>query len=202
MSSEENFEKKKKKSQVDGLELGRLMGVIARVDPELYEAISKIAEETNDTPTNVVVKSLKNYFLIQKVEASNMNVGQLLIAFDVFTRIAEMITRIYTSLGALFFSEMTNAIGSIIDKRVQERLEAFGSQGGVVVQGERKPSELEVRLKNRMFDILEAVVEEVLKQVFKISGLKIPEQLKAKIPVEIHIEEEKKEEKGVEVKVT
>jgi hypothetical protein len=37
---------------------------------------------------------------------------------------------------------------------------------------------------------------------FKMSGFKVPEALKVKIPVEVHIEEEKKEDKGVEVKVT
>ena len=197
MSSEEGAEKKeKKRRQVDALEFGRIMGVIARSDPELYEAISKIAEETNDTPTNVVIKSLKNYFLIQKIEATNMNVGQLLIAFDVFTRIAETITRIYTSLGALFFSEMTNAIGAIIDKRVQERLELVSNNKG----GER-PSELELRLKSKLADIVEGVVEEMLRSVLKIGGLKVPESLKVKVPVELHIEEEKPSE-GVEVKVT
>ena len=197
MSSEEGAEKKeKKRRQVDALEFGRIMGVIARSDPELYEAISKIAEETNDTPTNVVIKSLKNYFLIQKIEATNMNVGQLLIAFDVFTRIAETITRIYTSLGALFFSEMTNAIGAIIDKRVQERLELVSNNKG----GER-PSELELRLKSKLADIVEGVVEEMLRYVLKLGGLKVPESLKVKVPVELHIEEEKPSE-GVEVKVT
>ena len=198
--SSENEEKPKKKQKTDSLEVGRLLGVIARVDPELYEAISRLAEETNDTPTNVIVKSLKNYFLIQKVEASNMSVSQLLMAFDVFARIAETITKIYTSLGALFFSEMTTSIGEIIERRVKERLEALGVSAP---KEEKKPSDIELRLKSKLADVVEAVVEELLRMSFKMSGFKVPEALKVKIPVNVEIVEEKtKEEKGVEVKVT
>jgi phosphopantothenoylcysteine synthetase/decarboxylase len=198
MSSEVEEKPKRKQKSSESLEIGRLLGAIARIDPELYEAISKLAEESGDTPTNVVVKSLKNYFLIQKVEATNMNVSQLLLAFDVFSRIAETITKIYTSLGALFFSEMTSSIGEIIEKRVKERLEALSA---TTAQVEKKPSDIELRLKSKLADVVEGVVEELLRMSFKMSGFKIPEALKVKIPVEVHIEEEKKEEKGVEVKV-
>jgi len=188
-------EKPKKKQKTEGLEIGRLLGVIARIDPELYDAISKIAEESGETPSNVVVKSLKNYFLIQKVEASNMNVGQLLLAFDVFTRIAETITRIYTHLGALLFNEMTSSIGEIVEKRVKERLETLAN-----VESEKKPSDIDARFKSKLADIVEGLIDEMFRYAFKASGFKTPESLKVKIPVEVHIEEEKPKE-DVEIKV-
>jgi hypothetical protein len=192
MAEDEEKPKRKQKSS-ESLEFGRLLGIIARVDPELYEAISKISEETGETPTNVVIKSLKNYFLIQKVEASNMSVSQLLMAFDVFSRIAETITRIYTNLGALFFSEMTQKIGAIITERVEERLKLMTPQSEV-----KKPSEIDERLKSKLADVLEGVIDEMLRMAFKMSGFKVPEALKVKIPVEVRIEEEKP---SVEVKV-
>jgi len=193
--SNEDKRQRRKVTREEALEGGRILGAIAKSDPELYQAISSLAEEMNETPINVIVKSLKNYFLIQKTELTQMNVSQLLLAFDVFTRIAEAVTRIYTNLAMLFFSEMTGSIGEIIEKRVEERLKLMTPQGEV-----KKPSEIDVRLKSKLADILEGLVDEILRYAFRLGGLKIPESLKVKVPVELHIEEEKQE--GVEVKVT
>jgi cation diffusion facilitator CzcD-associated flavoprotein CzcO len=181
MSEEEKPRRKPVKQEV--LESGRILGAIARIDPELYEAIEKLAEETGEPPINVTVNLLKKYMVIQKVNMAGLNVEQLMTAFDIFDRIARNVTTMYVGLGSFFFDKMTMAMSELVEKKVEEKMK------------EKKP--IDERFKDRLLGMLENMLEpmitDTLRMSYRAAGMPIPESLKVKVPVKITIKEEPKQ---------
>jgi len=173
-------EKRKKKTREEALEGGRLLGVIARQDPELYATISEIAQLEGTSPMDVTVTFLKKYILSKKVTESNLNMEQILTAFEIFKEMAREIIRMYTTMSTLFFSEMTTAYAELINQRVEERLK-------YMQQSKPVDEQFKNRMMNMMLSVLEPMMMHTIRQAFKASGAPIPETLKANIPVEIKI---------------
>jgi len=178
----EEGRKRRKASREEVLEAGRLLGVIARVDPEIYEYLEEISERTGESPINIIVNMVKKYLIIQKVERSNINIDQLMVAFDLFRDLVREAMSMYMSLATAFFNEMTVTLGQIVESKVQERLKE--------IEALQKPDEaVRKRLMNTFLNILEPMMYEILKTTFKASGVKVPESLKLKVPVEVKVTE-------------
>jgi len=171
----EEYRVKAKKEEV--LEVGRLLGAIAKVDPDVYEVIKSMAEQEGEKPITVLANIVKKYLLIQKVQQSSMTMEQLLAAIEIFRQIASMVTETYLSIAKMFFSEMTATIGEIIEQKVNERLEGR-SEKGEKIRG---------RLIDIMLNMVEAIMTETMKVAYRSSGQQIPESLKLKIPVEVKV---------------
>ena len=175
-------QKKKKVNKRDLLDMGRLLGVIAREDPELYQAIKQYAEVNEQPAHQTVINILKQYFLIQRVKMANLDMEQLFTAWEILKELIKYSMWMYTSLGTMFFSEMTRAYGEVIDQKVKAHLEN-------IQQSQPVDEELRRRLLGTLLDIMEPMLKSTLKAVFKAQGQPIPESLKVKVPVNLTIEE-------------
>jgi len=182
LNIEEEKKKKRKPAPKEVLDTGRLLGVIAKSDPELYAALKEYAE-ANEQPTHqIVIQILKQYFLTQKIKLANIDIEQLIIAWDILKQLIQYSIQLYTSLGTAFFNQMTQAYGELINQRVQQALERMK---------EEKPvnEELKSKLMNMMLNVVEPLMTNMIKSMFKASGQPIPEGLKTKVPVSIKVEE-------------
>jgi hypothetical protein len=179
-----NEEKEKKKGMKNpySLPVVQAMGTMSRSDPELWEAFQEYVEKEGIKPTEGLITIVKKYFLMQKVQVSQISMEQLLVAWDILKEMMKYSTYIYTSLATLFFSELTGAMGTLIDEKVKERLELM------------KPKSMDDRLRERMLQLFEPMLEAIMGYAFKISKLPVPESLKPKIPVQVKVKESGKEE--------
>ena len=183
LSSEPKTSRARRRKQL-GMDVGRMLGVLAREDPELYSALKEYSEINNMGMTDTVITVVKKYFLMQKVQQSNLNMEQLLVAWDIFKELMKYSIWMYTSLGTMFFSEMTESFGKVIDQRVQQYVEAMQKNNS-------KQLEFKERVMNLFMTMLEGLIKDVAKMPYRMANKPIPEELKTKIPVKI--EEESKE---------
>jgi len=177
LSSEPKTEKARKRKEL-GMDMGRLLGVLAREDPELYSAIKEYAEVNNQPVTDTVITIVKKYFLMQRMQQANLSMEQLLVAWDVFKELMKYSIWMYTSLGTMFFSEMTRSFGEIIDQRVQQYIQASAKNTD-------RYAELKGKLMDMLMAMLEGFIKDVAKMPYKMGGKEVPEELKTKIPVTI-----------------
>jgi hypothetical protein len=178
----EEGKKRRKATKEEVLESGRLLGVIARVDPELYEFLEETAERTGESPINIMVNMVKKYLVIQKVEKSSMNIDQLMVAFDLFRDLVKEAMSMYMSLATAFFNEMTITLGQIVESKVQERLKELEVL-------ERPDEAVRKRLMNTFLNVLEPMIYELVRNMIKAGGGKVPDSLKLKVPVEVKVTE-------------
>jgi len=164
------------------LDEGRALAPIARRDPELFEAIREFAENEGINTVEATTLLLKRHLLLQKVETSNLNVQQLMVAWDILREMMKMNIWMFTSMGSLFFSEMTQAMGQIIEERVNQKLSSLDI-------GQEKKSANVDKFKEKLFDIIEPMLDTVMTSMFRASGQPIPDKLKVKIPVDINIKD-------------
>jgi len=170
------MEKPRKREVLEG---GRLLGVLARVDPEVYEAIKAEAEESGVPPHEVLIKIAKNYFLFQRVEQANLSVQQLMLAWDILERMLRFSMWLHASLATTFFSEMTEAYGKLIDERVKQHLKTIEETAG-----KEKGSEVAKRLMDVLVPVLEGFLQEMMRSVLKVGGVKVPG---LKVPVNLEV---------------
>jgi len=184
MTEEETQRRKPTRKEV--LEGGRLLGVIARSDPELYTAITEMAEEAGESPFNVTITMLKKYMMIQKVQYSNINMEQLMVAFDIFSSIAKEVIKMYTTLATIFFSDLTSSMAKMVDERIKER------------EAAAKPIEdkLKDKLINMVVNMVEPMIMEAVRSSYRATGRQLPEPLKVKVPVTITVKEPEGQEEN------
>jgi len=189
---EEIEERKKRKRQQQLLEHGRLLGTIAKIDPDLYEIIRQESEKSNENPHQIIVANLRKYYLLQRAQESNITVDQLLLAWDILERMLKFSMWLHMSLATQFFSELTQAYGRLIDERVKQYTQ-------MIEQKEKKEKSGDIigRVMDMLFPLLEGQLKQWMTQYLKASGQPIPESLKLNIPVNLRIKGENAEETSV-----
>lgn len=179
----------KKVEKEKGMDIGRLLGVIAREDPELYGALKEYAEREGVKITEATINIIKKYFLYQKIEASNLSMEQVMTAWELFREMARDVIQMYTSMGAMFFSEMTEAWSKLIQEQVEKRLE--------MLKSEADPSyEIRKKMLDAFLNIVEPLMKSFMASALRAAGVQVPDELKLKVPVTIE-----KVQKQVDVKV-
>lgn len=175
--SEDNIEKRRMKKEY-GMEMGRILGVMAREDPELYTAIKEYAEKNNMEVTEAVSTLLKKQFLHQKLTYTNVSVDQLLVAWDILKDLIQYSTQLYTSMSTLFFSDMTRAYSELIEQKINEKLENV-----------QTAPPMDSKLREKLMNIIEPMIDGLISMSMKGMGMNVPEQLKAKVPVKLEVTE-------------
>ena len=111
---------RRKPSQKEVLDGGRILGVISRTDPEVYSVIKEISEREGENPVQVMVNIIKKYMMVQKIEQSKLSLEQILAAFELFKDIARESIKMYVDLAGLVFSDLTTSFGQIIEKKAEQ----------------------------------------------------------------------------------
>ena len=176
----ENQEERKKKKEM-GMDIGRMLGVLAREDPELYTALKEYAEKNNMEMHDAVTTLLKKQFLHQKLTYSNINVEQLLVAWDILKDLIVYSTNLYTSLSTLFFSDMTKAYSELIEQKIQEKMEKQAQTPS--------PQPLDSKLREKLLKMIDPLIDMMMGMAMGTAGLKVPDSMKVKIPVTYEVEE-------------
>jgi|YelNatPaOPRAMG01_1025707.scaffolds.fasta_scaffold78078_2 hypothetical protein len=111
---------RRKPSQKEVLDGGRILGVISRTDPEVYTVIKELSEKEGENPIQVMVNIIKKYMMVQKIEQSKLSLEQILAAFELFKDIARESIKMYVDLAGLVFSDLTTSFGQIIEKKAEQ----------------------------------------------------------------------------------
>jgi hypothetical protein len=179
----------KRKEVLDG---GRLLGVISRTDPEVYDVIRTLSEENGENPINVMVNIIKKYLMVQKIEQSKLSLEQILAAFELFKDIARESIRMYIDLAGLVFSDVSTAFGEIIEKKAQQLSKTENS-----VDREIKRRIYEEIFKayqpmmNMVSVMMSSMMSNMMKNTMNVQGVNVNTQSagneKKDIPVNINI---------------
>jgi hypothetical protein len=188
MSEDEEAEKRKRKKEV-GMDVGRMLGILAREDPEFYTALKQYAESNGLELHEATIMLLKKQILYQRIQYTNINIEQLMSAWDILKELIHYSIQLYTSMSGIFFSEMTRAYSELIESKLKEIQETKAPQ----------PVEVDSRLKQKLLDILEPMLDSMVEMSFRAMGMKIPDNMKVKVPVKIEVLGEKAEEQKEKV---
>jgi hypothetical protein len=186
MSEDEEAEKRKRKKEV-GMDVGRMLGILAREDPEFYTALKQYAEANGLELHEATIMLLKKQILYQRIQYTNINIEQLMSAWDILKELIHYSIQLYTSMSGIFFSEMTRAYSELIESKLKE------------IQEMKAPQPVDSRLKQKLLNILEPMLDSMVEMSFKAMGMKIPDSMKVKVPVKIEVEGEKAEEQKKKV---
>lgn len=175
----------KKREVLDG---GRLLGVIARTDPEVFTAIKEISEREGENPINVTVNLIKRYLLVQKIEQSKLSLDQILAAFELFKDIARESIRMYIDLAGLVFSDVTMSFGEIVEKKARQ----LSKTEGVDAEIKRAMIGKILQAYEPIMQMMTAMMLGMMSNMMKMQGVNIntasPQHSKKDIPVNINIE--------------
>jgi len=164
-----------------------MLGILAREDPEFYTALKQYAEANGLELHEATIMLLKKQILYQRIQYTNINIEQLMSAWDILKELIHYSIQLYTSMSGIFFSEMTKAYSELIEAKLKE----------VQQIQTPKPVEVDTRLKQKLLDLIEPMLDGMIQMVFKSMGMQIPESMKVKVPVKVEIEEKKEGEQNV-----
>jgi len=182
----------KRKEVLDG---GRLLGVIARTDPEVFAAIKEISEREGENPIQVTVNLIKRYLLVQKIEQSKLSLDQLLTAFELFKDIARESIRMYVDLAGLVFSDLTSSFGEIVEKKAEK----LAKSSSVDSEIKRAMISKILQAYEPMTQMMTVMMSNMMANMMKAQGINVnipaqaqfaQNQSKKDIPVNINISNE------------
>jgi vacuolar-type H+-ATPase catalytic subunit A/Vma1 len=175
---EEDLAAKVERRRREALPLATQMSILSRTEPEIYEFVKRYAEENNLTINQAVAELLKKQVVIQNVTMKGMTADQLLISFDILKEFMKFGIQSFVEMSKLFFSEMTQSYSQLIQEKVKE-IEAS------------KRSPISEKLVDKVVDLMMPMLQYTMASTFKAAKIPLPENLKANIPVELQIENEK-----------
>jgi len=159
--------------------IGRALAALKNSDPETFEAIMEFAQRNGMGPAQAIAYLSKRAILLYQVEEANLSLKDLYIAWNVFMDFMNLAMKTYATAMNMFLNESSQAIGQIIQERVNEALKS--------VEASKKPKaeQLKEKLIDMFVDLMEPMMKASMKSMFKAMGMDIPDKLKVKIPVEV-----------------
>jgi len=165
---EEEVKRKRGLARKDIVYTGSVVRMLKSWDEETWRMIEEEAKAKGVTIPQLVVEYVKRGFIVRQETLSKMSVQDMYMVYDLIRDLMRDAIQIYTSMAGIFFSEMTRAIGEVVEMKVQERLSKI-----------REPE------KAKLADILEKIITPLLQsmvaQMMSATGLKPP---RVRIPVE------------------
>jgi len=150
-----------------GQEIGRILGVLAREDPELYTALKEYAEREGIGLTEAALRLLKKQFLMERVAMEGINVNQLLTAWDILRQMLEFAAHMYSTTLNIFLSESHVAIKQAVEERAKET--------------KAKPSPLPPTVVN---ELIMPLFSWAIAKALEPLGFKMPQK---KVPVSLEV---------------
>jgi hypothetical protein len=181
---------RRKPSQKEVLDGGRILGAISRTDPEVYAVIKELAEREGENPIQVMVNIIKKYMMVQKIEQSKLSLEQMLAAFELFKDIARESIRMYVDLAGLVFSDLTTSFGQIIEKKAEQLSRSDSTDREI----RRMMTQKLLQAYEPMLQMMSVMMSNMMANMLKMQGINInmsqtqtPDKSKKDIPVNINI---------------
>jgi hypothetical protein len=181
---------RRKPSQKEVLDGGRILGVISRTDPDVYAVIKELSEKEGENPIQVMVNIIKKYMMVQKIEQSKLSLEQILAAFELFKDIARESIKMYVDLAGLVFSDLTTSFGQIIEKKAEQLSRADSSDREL----RRMMTQKLLQVYEPMLQMMSVMMSNMMANMLKMQGINInmpqtqtSDKGKKDIPVNINI---------------
>jgi len=154
MTEEQQIEVKRKKVDEESFSAGRLLGVVARRDPELYERLKIYAEQQGMKPTDIVYDALQLYdeFLtLSAVDAKGL-VAALKLLDHLFKRLMQMMLTLNQYFTSEFFTQQIEIMHNLRQQQVQQQQQAEKSKR------QELKEQLVMNIMNMVFTMLSNVM--------------------------------------------
>jgi oligoendopeptidase F len=181
---------RRKPSQKEVLDGGRILGVISRTDPEVYAVIKEISEREGENPVQVMINIIKRYMMVQKIEQSKLSLEQILAAFELFKDIARESIKMYVDLAGLVFSDLTTSFGQIIEKKAEQLSRSDSTDREI----RRMMTQKLLQAYEPILQMMSVMMSNMMANMFKMQGINVnmpqmqtSDKGKKDIPVNINI---------------
>lgn len=149
------IEEPKKKTEKEGVEqpqsFGRILGVIARRDPELYDKVKSLLEETGAKPSDIFEEAIRTY--VEFSDYSQVNTKCLMASLNMLDnllkRVVNLMSVLNTWISSAFFQSQIEILNNI---KQQKELEAKSQPKQINLSG--LPDKSREQLANFMIGML------------------------------------------------
>lgn len=197
MAEEEPMEeekKKRKRRMPKSFSIGRQLAWLKRSKPELVEDLVDYAKASGKKPTQVIEEALNHYIYRRHIIQSQLSVEELYEAWQILKEMQAHSVSIFLEWAKIMFSEEYRSMIELSRELAPPPAPSEKS----VAPPPKEVKDFRERFLSKMWDYMEPLLDMLLEQMtanlFKVTGMKKPPQLqKAKIPVNLTIEEEEPE---------
>jgi len=171
MSEEQQIEVKRKKVDEESFSAGRLLGVVARRDPELYERLKIYAEQQGMKPTEIVYDALQLYdeFLtLSAVDAKSL-VAALKLLDHLFKRLMQMMLTLNQFFTSEFFTQQIEIMHNIRQQQMQELAKQQAEEK------KSKKQELKEQIMMSVMNMFMGLLTNMMTNMFKLQGAQAPQ---------------------------
>jgi len=155
-----------KRIDKEGFEAGRLLGVVARRDPELYERIKAYAESRGMKPTDVIYDALALYD--EYITLSGVDTKALMAALKLLDNLLRRMVSLMMSLNQLVTSEYFNQQIEIL-----HNLKMREQQSVALKSEEEKKSKAREVKEQLLMNTMNLVFNMLTNMMMTMTGLKI-----------------------------
>jgi len=138
----------------EAFSVGRVLGVIKRRNPQLYEEVVSIAKSEGAKATDIIEDALELYVRYKRLEG--IDVRSLLVAFNLIRDVMDMVMGMMMTVEKYFTSEFFKQQVEILSelKRREAESAASGGKGEVSTIRRRVMEELAPKLVSTIFNIV------------------------------------------------
>jgi len=147
---------------------GSVVRMLKSWDESTWRTLEEEAKARGTTVPQIMLEYVKKGYISRQETLSRISVQDLYLVYDMIRELMRDAIQIYTSMASVFFSEMTRAMGEVVESKVQERLSRM-----------REPDK--ARLADMLEKLLTPLLQGMVAQLMAATGLKPP---KVRIPVE------------------
>ena len=197
MAEEEPMEeekKKRKRRMPKSFSIGRQLAWLKRSKPELVEDLVDYAKASGKKPTQVIEEALNHYIYRRHIIQSQLSVEELYEAWQILKEMQAHSVSIFLEWAKIMFSEEYRSMIELS----RELAPPPPQPEKPATPPPKEVKDVQERFLSKMWSYMEPLIDMLLDQItanlLKVTGMKKPPQLqKAKIPVNLTIEEEEPE---------
>jgi hypothetical protein len=163
---------RKKKRDEDLLEAGRVMGAVARTEPDIWEIIEKEAYVTGKKKHDVIAEMVTQAMIIREVVQKGLTMEQLLAAWELKDRIESMLFKKVMVLGTTFFGTLLTQVGELV-----AGISSYQREQMEKVVEEEKKRDIEFQMKKaraamaaKLMEMMMPMITQVMSQTMKTAS--------------------------------
>ena len=190
MPNENEIEAKKKRINEESFDAGRLLGIVARRDPELYERLKIYAEQEGIKLSELVYDALS--FYDEYLSLSTVDTKSLLAALKLLDHLFKRLMQMMLTLNQFFTSEFfTQQIEIMHNLKQQQQQQA-------IEEKRVKKEEIRDQLVMTMVNTVLSLISNMMMSLSRLSGGQAQPQVPQMVPRPQPIVERPKIVKGAQ----
>ena len=162
MSNENEVEAKRRRPDEEGFVVGRLLGVVARRDPQLYERLKVYAESEGIKLSELVFDALTlydEYLTLSTVDVKSL-IAALRLLDHLFKRLMQMMLTLNQFFTSEFFTQQIEIMHNLKQQQQQQAIEEKKS----------KKEEIRDQLVMSMMNVVFSLISNMMMSLSRLSG--------------------------------